>query len=352
MGDNKLKTAVLGLSDGGELLLEAASQVDYFDIQAVADRDGELAEKAALKYNCAAYDDYRQLVIQNELDCLLVAAAMHSCEEHIRLAMKKKFNVLKLPPPARNFEEAAEFVRLAEGENVRFSIANTGRFARGFVALREFLEAGKVEQIFLITGICAVGNEPAHGWQTDPKLAGGGVLLHNCYEMIDQIVLNFGVPEQVYCLNTSAAGDRQQRQYLTEDTALVTMRFTDTFIGNLMGSRRMGIEQGREFLKVYGKDKILTVGEARFTISDSLGRTSEELEYDNDELFCMTKVLENFALSIVLPDKNKLCSSGKENLGAMAVVESAYLSARTGMPEEPGRILEMGGRRSGMRINI
>jgi hypothetical protein len=25
----------------------------------------------------------------------------------------------------------------------------------------------------------------------------------------------------------------------------------------------------------------------------------------------------------------------------MAVIESAYLSARTGMPEEPGRILQM-----------
>ena len=352
MSEGKLKTAVLGLGDRGELLLEAASRIDYFQLQAVADRDSKLAEKAALRYNCAAYDDYRQLIIQNQLDCLLVAAGMYSCDEHIRAAMKKKFNILKLSPAARNFEEAVEFARLAEEENIKFAIGNANRFAQGFIALREFLEAGRVEQIFLITAICAAGGQPPPAWQTDPKLAGGGVLLHNCYEIIDQIVLNFGVPQQVYSLNTSAAGDRQQRQYLTEDTAVVTVRFTDAFVGNLIASRRTGIGPEREFLKVYGKDKILTVSEARFTVSDSLGKTTKELEYNSDELFCMTKLLENFALSILSPDKNKLCSGGRENLRGMAVIESAYLSARTGMPEEPCRILQMACRRAGMAINI
>jgi len=253
--------------------------------------------------------------------------------------MKKKFNILKLAPAARNFEEAAEFVRLAEDENINFAIANVSRFARSFLALREFLQEGRIEQIFLITAICTVGNQPQPPWQTDPKLAGGGVLLRNCYEIIDEIVWNFATPQQVYCIKTSTAGDKQQRSYLTEDTAVVTMKFTDTFIGNLIVSKAFGPEQ--EFLKVYGKDKILTVSNTRFTISDGLGQVSEELEYDEDELFWYTALLKNFALSIVSPDKNKLCSSGRENLNDMAVIESAYLSARTSMPEEPGRVLQM-----------
>ncbi len=62
--------------------------------------------------------------------------------------------------------------------------------------------------------------------------------------------------------------------------------------------------------------------------------------YD-DELFCMTEQLKNFALSILRPEDNKLCSSGSDNLQDMAVIESAYLSARTGFPEEPGKVLQM-----------
>ena len=339
MSEGKLKTAVLGLNDKGRLLLEAASQTDYFQICAVADKDTKLAEELAENYKCAAYDDYRQLIIQNQFDCLLVAAGLYSCDEYVKTAIKKKFNVLKLAPPARNFEEAVEFVRLAEDENVKFAIANPSRFAPSFLALRQFLQQGRIEQIFLITATCTVGNKSYPTWQTDPKLAGGGVLLHNCYEIIDQIVWNFATPQQVYSLNSNQATDRQQRLYLTEDTALVMMKFGDTFVGNLIAGKAFGPQQ--EFLRVYGKDKILTANDIRLTVSDSLGQTSEESKYDNDELFCMTKLLQNFALSIVLPDKNKLCSSGRENLKDMAVVESAYLSARTGFPEEPGRILQM-----------
>jgi len=77
------------------------------------------------------------------------------------------------------------------------------------------------------------------------------------------------------------------------------------------------------------------------TLGDGLGQTNEELEYDDDASFCTKEQLKNFALSILSPDKNKLCSSGRENLKNMAVIESAYLSARTGFPEEPDRILQM-----------
>jgi predicted dehydrogenase len=339
MSENQLKTAVLGLDDRGQLLLEAASQIDLFQIQAVADKDTNLAESTASKYKCAFYDDYRQLIIQNQFDCLLVAAGIHSCYEHVKMAMKKKTNILKLAPPARNFQETAELVHLAEDENIRFVIANPMRFAQSFLTFRQFLQQGNIEQIFLITAFCSVGNEHITAWQTDPKLAGGGVLLHNCYQIIDQIIWNFPAPQQVYSLNTNTAGDRQQRSYLTEDTTVVTMKFTDTFFGNLIASKVFGQEQ--QILMVYGKDKILTISSARFIVSDNLGQANEESEFHDDESIWHMALLKNFAMSILSPDKNTPCSSARENLNDMAVIEAAYLSARTGMPEEPGRILKI-----------
>lgn len=355
-----MRTAILGLNEGGRLLLEAAKRVDHFQIHAVADKDANLAERIAAECQCAAYDDYRQLIVQNQLDCLLVAAATHSCDEYIRTAMKKKFNILKLAPAARNFEEAAEFVRLSEDEDIKFAIANPSRFARSFVALHRFLQDGRLERAleasnapesvwepFLMAAFCNVGDCPQPGWQTDPNLAGGGVLLHDCYRLIDQIAWNFDLPQQVYSLNTNQARDKQQRRYLTEDTAVVTVKFSDTFIGSFMASRRAGIGPRQEFLRLYGKDRILTVDETQLTVCDGLGRICEELKYDDDRLACTTELLRNFALSILSPDNNKLCSSGRDNLKDMAVIESAYLSARTGFPEEPGRILQRASRGAG-----
>jgi predicted dehydrogenase len=341
MSNGKLNTAVLGLNEGGQMLLQASEAVDCFKIQAVADKDTILAEKIAGKYKCTAYDDYRQLIIQNQLDCLLVAAPMHGCDEYVRMAIKKKFNVLKMAPAARDFEEAAEFVRLSEEQEIQFAVANPGRYACSYVELRKLFEEGEMEHIFLLTAFCNPGDHLQPGWQTDPKLAGGGVLLHDCYQMIDQVVLNFGMPQQVYSINTNQAQDKQQRLYLTEDTAIVTMKFSDTFIGNFIATRRAGTGPQEGFLKLYAKDKILTVCDTRLTISDGLGRAIKKLKYDDDEIVCMTELLNNFASSILSHEKNKLSSSGRENLKDMAVIESAYLSARTGFPEEPDRILQM-----------
>jgi len=341
MSEGKLNTAILGLNSGGQLLLEASEAVDCLEVQAVADKDTNLAEKIAGQYQCTAYDDYRQLIIQNQLDCLLVAAPIHSCDEYVRMAMKKKFNILKLAPVARDFEEAAELVHLAEEQNIQFAVGNSSRFARSFVKLRQYLVEGKIEHIYLMTAFCNVGDQAQPGWRTDPKLAGGGVLLHDCYRMIDQVVSNFDMPQQVYSLNTNQAQDKQQRLYLTEDTAIVSMKFSDTFIGNFIASRRAGAEPKEEFLKVYGKDIILTADDTHLTVSDGLGRIGEEIKCDGDELACTTELLENFAGSILSPATNKPCGSGRENLKNMAVIESAYLSARTGFPEEPARILQM-----------
>lgn len=339
MSKESLKTAVLGLEGKGRLLLEAASAIERFHIRAVADKDATLAKKIALQYNCTPYDDYRQMIVQNQFDVLLVAAPLYSCDEYIKTAIKKKFNILKLPPLARNFEEAAGLVRLAREKNVKFAVANTCRFAQGFLELHNFLQQEKIENILLITALCTLNTRQIGTWQTDPKLAGGGVLLRDCCQIIDQIIWNFAVPQQVYSLNTNQARDRQQRLYLTEDTAILTLKFNDGLFGNIITSRTFGPQ--RQFLKVYGKNKILTAACNEFTVADGLGGITEKSNYKDDELACIKKLMENFAQNLLSPEKNKIPNSAAENLNNIALIESAYLSARTGMPEEPHRILRL-----------
>ncbi len=347
MSENRIKTAILGINQQGRTLLEAAEATGYFDIEAISDTDSALAEKTAANFKCAAYNDYRQLVtaMDSKLDrqnrLLLVAADIHNCDEHIRLAMKKKFNVLKLAPAARDYEEAARFVRLADDEAVQFVIANPSRYSESFLALRNFLLQGRIEQIFLYTAYCNFGNEPYPGWQNDPKLAGGGVLLYNCYGIIDQLISNFGIPEQVYCLRTNQAQDKRQRSYLTEDTAVVTMKFSDSFIGNLVASRRSETGPAQELLTIYGRNCVVTVTRTQMVVRDGTGNITEQNEYKDDRLGCMTELLKNLALGILSPDDNKLQSTGRENLNNMAVLGAAYLSAGTGFPEEPAKILQM-----------
>lgn len=339
---DKLKTAILGLCESGIEFLEAASQSRFFEIAAVADINPETAEKAAERYGCLWFDDFRRFIIETQLDLLVVAAPMHQCDEYIRTAMKKKIHILKLIPPAVNFEELAELVRLGRKEGVRFDVAKNSRFSSAYCALRELIQSEGPEKFHLITAVCNIPgkfDETQQRWHFDPDLAGGGVLLYNCYEMIDQIILNFGIPQQVYSLSTNYAPDKQQRLSLTEDTSVVTMKFSDTLAGTLVASRIFGPYE--QLLRIHGKEQYLTVRDGAFTVFDNQGNVFKDFKSKSGSDDPRVKMLESTALNILNPEKNKASSNENADLNNMAVIESAYLSARTAMPEEPGRILGM-----------
>ena len=352
MAEETLTAAVLGLGKDGRHLLEAARATGDFQIKAVADQDPQLAERAAADFHCEPYTDYRQLIVQNQLDCLFVAADIHLCDEHLRTALKKRFNVLKLPPPARNFEEALEYVRLAQTEQVQLAIANPARFRSSYQKAHTLLTEGQIQQVGLITATCSGGSLDRPAWYTDPKLAGGGVLLHDCYQIIDQILWNLPIPQQVYALTTNQAPDKQQRLYLTEDTAVVSMKFTDALTANLVATRRGNAGPAETALRIYGKEALLCVTDNQVTLSTGIGQDDQLWQYEESGQDVMVRLLARFAQSVRTPDEYPLVSSGAENLANMAVLESAYLSGRTGFPEEPARILRLTGNPTGTGTSI
>ena len=342
MSQDRLRTAILGLTDKGLQMLEAAGATGLFDIVAVADADAELAEKTAGRYKAEALDDYRQLVIQNQLDVLLVADPMYLCDEHIRTAMKKKINILKLIPPALDFEQAAELIRLAKSQNVRFAAANSHRFRPGLRKLNKYLQSKDTKDIHFITAVNNLPGDPhssSERWLSDPQLAGGGVLLRNCYELFDLIVMNFGIPQQVYCISTNQAPDKQQRLSITEDTAVVTMKFSDTLVANLVASRVFG--PPHQILRMHSEKEFWTASDTNLTVWDNLGNVIDRFEPESGETESTAQMLEDFAQNLLSPDKNRFGREQNSILDTMAVIESAYLSARTAVPEEPAKILDM-----------
>ncbi len=352
MTEQMLTAGVLGLGGDGQLLLEAARASGQFAIRAVADQDQQRAEKIAAELGCEPYTDFRQMIVQNQFDCLLVAADIHTCDEHLKTAFRKKFHVLKLAPPARNYEEAIEYVQMAEYEKVRFAIGNPARFQYSYMTARELIGQGHVRNVFLVTAYDEAAGVARPAWHSDPKLAGGGVLLHECHQIVDQILWNFSIPQQVYALTTNQAPDKQQRLYLTEDTAVVSMKFTDGLMAGVVATQRSDTGPTRRGLQIYGKGARLTITDDRVILSTDSGQEDQVWQYEETEQDTMQRLLSSFARSVRNPAEHPLVSSAAENLRNMAVFESAYLSARTGFPEEPARILRITRNASGTATSV
>jgi predicted dehydrogenase len=130
-----------------------------------------------------------------------------------------------------------------------------------------------------------------------------------------------------------------------EDSAIVTMKFSDVLSGNLLAGRAAAAssqaQEPKKCLIVQGQDTLAKCDDKTFEVTNSLGQFLKKDSFDDDGLTRMKNVLENFGSHLLWPDKNPLVSPAADNLNNMAVIEAAYLSARTGMPEEPARILKI-----------
>lgn len=342
MAEKKIKTAILGLSQKGAKLLKPIEDCDLFDISAIADKDIEVAEKnAKIIQNCKAYNDYRQMIMQNDLDLLIVAEPIHDSIEHIRTAIKKKINIFKLTPAARDFTEASELAAIAKSEKICFALGNYWRNSASWQNLNDHIKQNHVNNPSLIE---VQWRTPAEipqekSWMRDPKLSGGGVLLYQGYQAIDIVTHNFGIPDQVYALNITNAPDRQQRAYLCEDTAIIMMRFSESLNANLIISRTYGPTE--KSVRIYGKNQNLQISENSFKTFTNEDLSGSEFEYFDQPEQLIKTTLTNLANNIANPKQpHKVCTI-TDNLPAMSVIQAAYVSAKTMTPEEPGKILSL-----------
>ncbi|MBM4104057.1 MAG: Gfo/Idh/MocA family oxidoreductase [Planctomycetes bacterium] len=339
----KLKISVMGLSEPILAMLDVALSMDCFEVTAAADEDAQAVQAFSQRYGCPAYTDFRRMIMQNPADVLFVGAPLHTCGEHIRQAIQNKCHIIKMPPAGLTFEQCASLVQQARREGVYFVTAIPGRFEPAVLRLRQELADSEPDYWHLITAVCHVPQgeiEPQKRWLLDPKLSGGGVLIQNAYDLLDEMVLCFGLPQQVYAVLISQAPDRQQRLSITEDNAVVSMKFSDTLAAQVMASRTLGPE--RRHLRMHGKDKFITLTREDFSITDNSGNLMEHIQFSPEQFHGTQDLLDNFAKAVLNPsEKNKLSPPAGVDLYTMAVIESAYLSARTSMPETPSRLLDM-----------
>jgi predicted dehydrogenase len=339
-----LKVIALGLTEPIQTLLECAWQMEAFKIAGVSDPDIERAGGAGRRYECQAFDDVRQMIVQSQAEVLFVGRPTHLCAESIQLALDKQCYIFKTPPAGLNFEQAAQWIRQADRQQRRFLLIQPSRFHPLLDRLRDLLDQAEVNFWHLISLICHIPQppqEPDQRWLYDPSMAGGGALLQNTYGLLDELLLCFGLPQQVYMQTANQAPDRQQRMNTTEDTALAVMRFSDTLVAQVCASRTLG--PPRRHLRIHGKDRFVTLSADELTVCGHDGQVLEVIHTAEDPIPWAQRLLDNFIKNLEKPDQYPLFPPPEADLKTMAVMEAAYLSSKTGMPEAPSRILQLAG---------
>jgi predicted dehydrogenase len=327
------------LTGGAKPIFEALRAESRVQLTAVGDRDAEAAARCAEAVGAEPYTDYRSLIVEHKLDALFVATPHFATHGYLKLAAAKGTPVWKQSPLARRFEEALTLVRTFERPG-EAGTATPLVIARAWPAEPALERAGdalaELGKPFLIEGRVFVCRPEDLDWRGDSERAGAGVLLHEAYGLIDAVVHWFGPPTEVYAATRRVSRPQTRYPYDTEDTAVLVLKYTDGAIASFACCWTSGPPLSQLTIRatagtlVIERDRVCVLDRAGEPKCASIERTANPYTHP------IRAFLDGLA-----GDPNRMPSRARDHLWTMAVIETAYLSSRTGDAESPAKWFEM-----------
>ena len=335
MADERLRAVLIGAGSLGANTLRALCSSQAVELAGVSDQDSAVASTAAAQAGCPAFNDHRRLLAQVRPQAIFMAVPPQATSELIALAVEYKASVWKGAPLARNLPEGVAVCRQMEQSALTFAVGLRHRFMSGYRTAKAWL--GRLGNLYLVQGHYLFNAGPVLSWRAD-SAAGGGALREVGTYIMDLVIWMAGVPETVYCVagtGQRAAGQAGQPLYETEDSASVLFRYDRRASAAITLSRCF--DPVNEGLWMYGQNGSVHAGPNRCVLRDREGAVVESFVDEGAPVELFSRQIESFARAA--GGEKRYESSALENLLALAVLDTAYLSDRTGQPESPAGLL-------------
>lgn len=230
---------------GSRYARHIVDDVDGLELVAVSRRSEEGRQQAE-QWRCRWHADWRQLVLDPEVDCV-VAAVPPTLNREIAVACAAVRKPLLLEKPmATSVADAEAINAIFSGQGLPLTIGQTLRYNRVIRTLGEQL--GNIGPLYSFTADQRL--EPATlPWLDDPALAGAGVSFHTAVHVFDALRCITGreivrVMARSRCIHTA---------YL-EDHLAVLMELDNGVIGTVDCSKISPSRSGRfEFIGGLGR---------------------------------------------------------------------------------------------------
>jgi 1,5-anhydro-D-fructose reductase (1,5-anhydro-D-mannitol-forming) len=228
---------IIGIGKVADIAIAPAIIADIQSgLAAVCSRSVDRAKTFAEKHGAASgYDDYTQMLNDPSVDVVYIASPNGLHAEHALAALKAGKHVLVDKPLALELGDARAMVDAAAESEVLLGTGFHLRHKATARAGRDAIAAGQLGDVFYAEMSCGAGKGlyPYDTWRADPKLSGGGTLLHQGVHAVDLVAYLCGQPVvEVTCLLDQPGAD---------DVFVGSCRLADGTLANLSShSRRMG----------------------------------------------------------------------------------------------------------------
>jgi predicted dehydrogenase len=317
-----IRFGLVGAGAIAQAYAQAFSQTTAAKLVAVADCRREAAEKMADAAACRAFTDAETMADEVELDAVIVCTPPSTHRDVCCALMERGIHVLCEKPLAISSSDAEEMIAAAEARGLIFTMASKFRYVADVKRAKELIAEGVVGEVVLFENVFTGRVDMSTRWNSDPAIAGGGVLIDNGTHSVDVTRFCLGELAEVQAME----GNRIQLLPV-EDTAKMFVRSAAGVLGSIDLSWSVSKELPY-FIAVYGSQGTILVGwrESKFRRAGDADWTVFGSGYDKFAAF--RGQIENFAG--VVRGEEALVVTPEDALASVQVIEAAYRSLARG----------------------
>jgi predicted dehydrogenase len=323
-----VSTIKVGLIGGGGIvdahIRGYRAYADLIEVTAVADVIDETARRRAAELGAAAYTDFRQMILEADLDAVDICLPHHLHAEAIVSAAQAGKHILCEKPLCLTVEQANQVQQAVRTAGVTLMCAHNQLFLPAVSRARQLLDQdilGTVYEVRITDTFYNDFNPKNMGWRATAATSGGGELMDTGYHPT-YLMLHLAGGSAV---EATALLSRHRLRFMdSEDSAQVLVRFDNGIVGHLVTSWAYDPPPGTERFSVVGERGSLHSDGTSLTVTL---RGSGSQTYDFEAVDSYVSEIGHFA--DCLRSGTRPLHTEREGIDVLCLILAAYEGARS-----------------------
>jgi len=314
-----LRFGLVGCGRIAQSHLEALNAVPEARLTVVVEPREAAGRAAAETHHCKYYPDVSAPEIVESVDAVILCAPPSAHYETAKHFLEHGVHVLCEKPLTITSQDAAALVQLADSKGLQIMMASKFRYVDDVIKAKAIVESGVLGNIILYENTFCSRVLMKDRWNSQKKIAGGGVLIDNGTHSVDIARYLLGPIKEVQAQNGIPAQGLE-----VEDTVRLQFRTESGVIGMIDLSWSINKESDH-YISLFGSEGTLHVGwkGSRYRQEGnsnwvSFGSGYSKLGAFKSQLLNFMGCIQGRKLPLITPE---------DALASVHVIETAYASA-------------------------
>ncbi len=197
----KISTALAGFGSGGKIYnAPIISSVPGFSIDMILTSSEENQKAAKQDFpEARIVEDFSEITENKEIELVIILLPNHLHYETAKKALLAGKHVLVEKPFTARVREADELIRLARENDLILSVNHNRRWDSDIRTIKKLVDTKKLGEIVEYEAhFDRFRNHIKDSWKEDPEIPGSGILYDLGSHLIDQALMLFGTPSEVF----------------------------------------------------------------------------------------------------------------------------------------------------------